>query len=75
MKRLRIRSTDWRGVVAVHPQSAGERFEGEVGQWRCVSDRSGLGIDVATSIPARRVVRFMEQLIEIHWQASRHSLR
>jgi len=30
------------------------------------ADRGGLGIDVATSIPASRVIRFMEQLIEIH---------
>jgi len=30
------------------------------------ADRSGLGIDAATSIPARRVIRFMQQLIEIH---------
>ena len=35
MKRLRIRRTDWRGVATVHPQSAGERFEREVGQWGC----------------------------------------
>jgi putative transposase len=31
-------------------------------------DRSGLGIDVATSLPASRVIRFMQQLIEIHGQ-------
>jgi putative transposase len=30
------------------------------------ADRSALGIDVATSIPASRVIRFMGQLIEIH---------
>jgi putative transposase len=30
------------------------------------ADRGGLGIDVATSIPASRVIRFMEQLIDIH---------
>ena len=29
-------------------------------------NREGLGIDVATSIPSRRVIRFMEQLIELH---------
>jgi len=32
------------------------------------ADRGGLGIDIATSIPASRVIRFMEQLIEIHGQ-------
>jgi putative transposase len=32
------------------------------------ANRGGLGIDVATSIPASRVIRFMEQLIEIHGQ-------
>ncbi len=32
------------------------------------ADRGGLGIDVATSIPASRVIRFIEQLIEIHGQ-------
>lgn len=30
------------------------------------ADRGALGIDVATSIPATRVIRFLEQLIEIH---------
>lgn len=30
------------------------------------ADRQALGIDLATSIPAERVIRFMEQLIEIH---------
>jgi putative transposase len=30
------------------------------------ADRGGLGIDIATSIPASRLIRFMEQLIEIH---------
>ena len=30
------------------------------------ANRGGLGIDIATSIPASRVIRFMEQLIEIH---------
>lgn len=30
------------------------------------ADRGGLGIDVATSIPATRVIRFVEQLIEVH---------
>jgi len=30
------------------------------------ADRHCLGIDVATSIPAARVMRFLEQLIEIH---------
>lgn len=30
------------------------------------ADRCGLGIDVATSIPATRVIRFVEQLIEVH---------
>jgi putative transposase len=30
------------------------------------ADRAALGIDVSTSIPASRVIRFMEQLIEIH---------
>jgi putative transposase len=30
------------------------------------ADRAGLGIDVATSIPATRVIRFVEQLIEVH---------
>lgn len=30
------------------------------------ADRGALGIDVAVSIPARRVIRFLEQLIEIH---------
>ena len=30
------------------------------------ANRGGLGIDVSTSIPALRVIRFLEQLIEIH---------
>jgi putative transposase len=30
------------------------------------ANRGALGIDVATSIPAARVIRFIEQLIEIH---------
>ena len=30
------------------------------------ADRGCLGIDLATSIPAARVIRFVEQLIEIH---------
>jgi putative transposase len=30
------------------------------------ADRGGLGIDIATSIPATRAIRFMQQLIEIH---------
>ena len=30
------------------------------------ADRGALGIDVAVSIPASRVIRFVEQLIEIH---------
>lgn len=30
------------------------------------ASRSALGIDIATSIPALRVIRFLEQLIEIH---------
>lgn len=30
------------------------------------ANRGALGIDVATSIPASRVIRFVEQLIEIH---------
>ena len=30
------------------------------------ADRGALGIDVALSIPASRVLRFLEQLIEIH---------
>ena len=30
------------------------------------ANRGALGIDVATSIPAGRVIRFLEQLIEIH---------
>jgi putative transposase len=34
------------------------------------ADRGGLGIEVATSIPASRVIRFMEQLIEIHGKPS-----
>ena len=37
MKRLRIRSTAWRGVAAVHPQSVGERAEREVGHRRCTT--------------------------------------
>jgi len=32
------------------------------------ADRGGLGISVATSLPARRVIRCLEQLIEIHGQ-------
>jgi len=31
-------------------------------------NREELGIDVATSIPSRRAIRFMEQLIEEHSQ-------
>jgi len=34
------------------------------------ADRGALGIDVATSIPASRVIRFMEQLLEIHGKPS-----
>ncbi len=30
------------------------------------ADRGALGIDLSTSIPASRVIRFMDQLIEIH---------
>ena len=30
------------------------------------ADRNCLGIEIATSIPAARVIRFLEQLIEIH---------
>ncbi len=30
------------------------------------ANRGALGIDVATSLPAGRVIRFLEQLIEIH---------
>jgi putative transposase len=30
------------------------------------ADRQALGIEIATSIPAARVIRFLEQLIEIH---------
>ena len=30
------------------------------------ANRGALGIDIATSIPATRVIRFLEQLIEIH---------
>jgi putative transposase len=33
------------------------------------ADRGALGIDVAMSIPASRVIRFLEQLIEIHGQS------
>jgi putative transposase len=29
-------------------------------------NREGLGIDVATSLPSQRVIRFLEQLIELH---------
>ena len=32
------------------------------------ANRGGLGIDIATSIPASRAIRFMQQLIEIHGQ-------
>ena len=34
------------------------------------ADRGALGIDVAFSIPAKRVIRFLEQLIEIHGKPS-----
>jgi len=30
------------------------------------ANREGLGIDVATSLPSQRVIRFLEQLIELH---------
>jgi putative transposase len=30
------------------------------------ANRGALGIDVATGIPAARMIRFLEQLIEIH---------
>lgn len=30
------------------------------------ADRAGLGIDLSTSIPPARVIRFQEQLIEVH---------
>ena len=29
-------------------------------------NREALGIEVATSIPSRRAIRFMDQLIELH---------
>lgn len=34
------------------------------------ADRSCLGIEIATSIPSARVIRFVEQLIEIHGKPS-----
>ncbi len=36
-------------------------------------NREGLGIDVATSIPSRRTIRFMEQLIEEHGKPNQNA--